>query len=286
MSRTRIACLIALPLLAAAGGSERATATPVSSQFVLDGAVVTSGTYNLATLSALPPTTQTVTYKAAGSPVTDTYSGTELQTLVNVSGGFTPAPGVKNPTLRNYVVAVGSDGYQAVFAGGEIDPKFGNRPYMAAYSDTMGHLGPGGSDGFARMVVPGDVAGGRYVSNLVNLHAGTAPSLPGTGGGVSRHDHARETGWSAGAELTAGVGIGRHVRPIAEPRVDLATREHGLIAVTADGNNIVAQRRVLHTGRRRKAAGGVHEGPKLCPGVGVGHRHPGSGIGYCLRGGR
>ena len=92
---------------------------------------------------------------------------------------------VKNSSLRNYVVAVGSDGYQAVFAGGEINPAFGNRPYMAAYSDTGGQLGAGGPDGFARMVVPGDNAGGRYVSNLVNLHAGTAPSLPGTGGGVS-----------------------------------------------------------------------------------------------------
>jgi hypothetical protein len=147
--------------------------------------VVTPGRYDLATLSVLPPTTQTVTYKAGGAPVTDTYTGTKLQTLVDTAGGFTPAPGVKNSFLRNYVVAVGSDGYQAVFAAGEFNPKFGNRPYMAAYADTGGQLGPGGPDGFARMVVPGDVAGGRYVSNLVTLHAGTAPSLPGTGGGVS-----------------------------------------------------------------------------------------------------
>jgi hypothetical protein len=147
--------------------------------------VVTPGTYDLATLSALPPTTQTVTYTAAGTPVTDTYTGTNLWTLLGSAGGFTPAPGVKNSSLRNYVVAVGSDGYQAVFASGEINPSFGNRPYMAAYSDTGGQLGPGGTQGFARMVVPGDAAGGRYVSNLVNLHAGTAPSLPGTGGGIS-----------------------------------------------------------------------------------------------------
>ncbi len=162
-----------------------AIAGPVSSQFVLDGAVVTPGTYDLAKLSALPPNTQTVTYTAAGSSVTDTYTGTNIWTLLNAAGEFTPAPGVKNSALRNYVVAVGSDGYQAVFAGGEINPNFGNRAYMAAYSDTGGQLGSGGPDGFSRMVVPGDVAGGRYVSNLVNLHAGTAPSLPGTGGGVS-----------------------------------------------------------------------------------------------------
>ena len=38
-----------------------------------------------------------------------------------------------------------------------------------AYEDTGGQLGPDGPSGFARMVVPGDIAGGRYVSNLVEL---------------------------------------------------------------------------------------------------------------------
>ena len=185
MPPVRIVVFMGLCLAVPVCLSAVATAGPASSQFVLDGAVVTPGTYNFATLSALPPTTRTVNYTAAGSSVIDTYTGTNLWSLLNSAGGFTPAPGVKNSTLRNYVVAVGSDGYQAVFAGGEINPGFGNRPYMAAYSDTGGQLGSGGPDGFARMVVPGDNAGGRYVSNLVNLHAGTAPSLPGTGGGVS-----------------------------------------------------------------------------------------------------
>jgi hypothetical protein len=160
-----------------------AIAAPVSTEFTLDDAVVTPGTYDLQTLSAFqPPTIQAVTYTAQGSPVNDTYTGTPLQTLVDAAGCFTPAPGVKNSVLRNYVVAVGSDGYQALFAGGEISPKFGNRPYMAAYADTSGQLGTGqpgspvGPAGFARMVVPGDQAGGRYVSNLVPLYAGATPS--------------------------------------------------------------------------------------------------------------
>jgi hypothetical protein len=191
MPRATTVIVLAVSLATAGSVSVATIAAPVSTQFTLDGAVVTPGTYDLQTLSALPPTTQTVTYNAAGQSVTDTYTGTLLQTLVNAAGGFTPAPGVKNSTLRNYVVAVGSDGYQALFAGGEIDPKFGDRPYMAAYADTNGQLGTGqpgspvGPSGFARMVVPGDTAGGRYVSNLVQLYAGTAPSLPGTGGGVS-----------------------------------------------------------------------------------------------------
>ncbi len=78
-------------------------------------------------------------------------------------------PAIKNDVLGFAVVATGSDGYRAVISLGEIDPMFGNQKDLVAYSDTGGQLGPGGSDGALRLVVPGDVAGGRYVSNLVSL---------------------------------------------------------------------------------------------------------------------
>jgi hypothetical protein len=130
----------------------------------------TPGIYNYASLSKLPATTQPVTYMAGTSTVMDTFTGTGLWTLLQSAGGVKPIPGVKkNSSLLNYVVAVGSDGYQAVFSGGEINPMFGGStkaPDMVAYADTNGQLGPNSSDGFARMVVPGDTAGGRYVSNL------------------------------------------------------------------------------------------------------------------------
>jgi hypothetical protein len=185
MSTRRLAVLAALPLLALTGLGNATRAASFSPEFTLDGDVGTPGTYDLASLSALPATTQTVTYTSAGTPVTNTFTGTGLWTLLNAAGGITPIPGVKNSTLLNYVVAVGSDGYQAAFSGGEINPQFGGNssaPNMVAYADTNGPLT---STGFARMVVPGDVAGGRYVSNLVNLYVGQAPLLPGTGGEVS-----------------------------------------------------------------------------------------------------
>jgi protein involved in polysaccharide export with SLBB domain len=159
MPSVRIAIALVASLAAASSLSATATAAPLSTQFVLDGDVVTPGTYDLSALSALPPTTQTVTYSAGGTPVTDTYTGTNLQTLVNAAGGFTPQPGVKNSTLRNYIVAVGSDGYQAVFAAGEFNPNFGNRPYMAAYADTGGQLGPGGPNGFLITHKPQPISG-------------------------------------------------------------------------------------------------------------------------------
>ena len=63
---------------------------------------------------------------------------------------------------------VASDGYEAVFSLGEIDPNFGNQQDLVAYADTAWQLG-GGPDGFARIVVPGDYLGGRYVSNITSI---------------------------------------------------------------------------------------------------------------------
>jgi hypothetical protein len=185
MPPSRIITAAGLSLIAGLSLVGAANAGPVSSQFTLNGDIATPGTYDLSALSGLPPTTQMVTYTSAGLPVTDTYTGVNLWTFLNSAGSITPIPGAKNSTLRNYIVAVGSDGYQAVFSGGEINPSFGKQPDMVAYADIGGQLGTGGSQGFARMVVPGDKAGGRYVSNLVTLHVEVAPSLPGGNGLLS-----------------------------------------------------------------------------------------------------
>jgi hypothetical protein len=148
----------------------------VSTEFMLSG-VQTPGTSNLATLKALPATTLTATYTAGGTPVGDTYTGVSLWRLLN-DAGLILDPTIKNDVLRQYVEAIGTDGYAAIFSLGEIDPAFGDQPDLVAYSDTGGQLGSGGPDGFARMVVPGDAAGGRYVSNLVALKVFTAAPVP------------------------------------------------------------------------------------------------------------
>ena len=107
-------------------------------------------------------------------------------TLWSVLGqaGLTAVPGARNSTLRDVVVATGSDGYKAAFSGGELDPRFGGSraPVLAAYAQDGQPLG---ADGFARAVVPGDAAGGRYVSNLAAFDVVQAPSNPSRGGGAS-----------------------------------------------------------------------------------------------------
>jgi hypothetical protein len=148
------------------------------SPVLLQGEVADPGIYNLPDLA--PGAIQTATYAAAGTPVTDIYTGISLWNLLDNAGGVT-VTSAKNDILGKYVVATGSDGYKAVFSLGEIAPNFGAQPVMVAYADTAGQLGPNGSDGLARMVVPGDHAGGRYVSDLVSLKVESLPE-PGPGG--------------------------------------------------------------------------------------------------------
>src|SRR5277367_129172 len=109
------------------------------SPVLISGQVADPGIYNLPT--TMPVTTESVTYTAAGVPVSDTYTGTTLWNLLNDAGGVTTTT-AKNDILSKYVIATGSDGYQAVFSLGEIDPSFGAQPVMVAYADTGGQLGP------------------------------------------------------------------------------------------------------------------------------------------------
>jgi hypothetical protein len=153
------------------------------SPVTLRGDVGDPGIYNLSSLT--PLSSLTATYTAAGSPVTDSYTGVRLWDLLTDAGGVT-VTSAKNDVLSKYVVATGSDGYKAVFSLGAIDPNFGAQPVTVAYADTGGQLGPNGTDGLARMVVPGDLAGGRYVSDLVSLDVKSLPEPGPTGpGGVS-----------------------------------------------------------------------------------------------------
>ena len=111
-----------------------------------------------------------------GNKVTDTYIGVSLWTLLDDAGLITD-PNIKNDVLRQYVEAIGSDGYAAIFSLGEIDPVFGDQPDLMAYADTDGQLGTDGSGRIRTYRRAGRPARGRYVSNLVALEVFTA-SVP------------------------------------------------------------------------------------------------------------
>jgi hypothetical protein len=149
-----------------------------SPELTLGGDVADPTIVTPATLAAMTQSTmmEQATYTAGSGQVSDTYTGVSLWTLIQDAGVLTD-PSIKNDLLRFGVVATGSDGYRGFISLGEIDPTFGNQPDLIAYGDTGGQLGPNGPDGALRLIVPGDHAGGRYVSNLVSLQVVDATGL-------------------------------------------------------------------------------------------------------------
>jgi len=73
----------------------------------------------------------------------------------------------KNDILRWTARVHATDNYEVEVAWGEFDPGFEAKQVLLAYADDGEPLR---DTGFARLVVPSDKKGGRYVSN-VNLVA-------------------------------------------------------------------------------------------------------------------
>jgi hypothetical protein len=157
----------AILLLGIIGVSPLAATFPggVSTVFRVTGDVRDPTSFDLQKLEELPVANQNVTYFAAGTVVTQSFTGALLWDLLQ-SVGIIVDPNIKNDILRKIVIVTGSDGYQSVFGAGEINPTFGGTQIMVAYAADGQPLG---QDGFARIVAPGDKAGGRFVSNIVKI---------------------------------------------------------------------------------------------------------------------
>jgi molybdate transport system substrate-binding protein len=117
------------------------------------------------------PHTVDVTYSSGEDTISTTFTGALLW---DVLGAAEPNfnTDVRNDKLGMFIVATGSDGYQAVIAWGEIDPDFGNQPILLAYDESGVPI-----DGGVRLVVPDDKQDGRYVSGLVDISLRDAPPV-------------------------------------------------------------------------------------------------------------
>lgn len=130
----------------------------------------------------------TVSFQTGAGPRTETYYGVPLWELINneiSSGGLQAGNSGQNPKnafLRQYVLAEATDCYGAVVAIGEIHPNFEGKQVLIAYakkaSDGSIQYLTDTDEGFARLVVPGDKAGGRYISNVRNIVVQSAPASP------------------------------------------------------------------------------------------------------------
>jgi hypothetical protein len=162
--------LFATLLLIGFGSNPLQAACPggVSTSFTVSGDVTNRAVFNLSSLQQFAPAQANVTYFAAGSVVTESFTGLLLWDLLNNPpvGGIVTNPNIKNDILHKVVVVTGTDCYQSVFGAGEFDPSFGGSQIMVAYATGGQSLG---ADGFARIVVPGDKQGGRFVSNIAKI---------------------------------------------------------------------------------------------------------------------
>jgi len=135
-----------------------------SSQFTVSSPGNPTVSVDFKTLQSLPATTETVTYLAGGTPVTDTFTGVPIWKLLT-SLGVT-----QSNVTTEYLTATGSDGYKVLYSLAEFAPNLnGAWPYadaIVAYADSNATMG---TNGLARIVIPGDNFGGRFVSNLVEL---------------------------------------------------------------------------------------------------------------------
>lgn len=185
--RNRLLAAVALALtmfVGVLGGTLAQDATPAASPVAgspsaasgsieITGLVNTPGTVTVEQLQTLPVQTAEVDFQSGKGDQHHTYTGVLLWDVLQQVGVATDE-NVKNDDLRFYAVVTANDGYQVVISLGEIDPSFGNNPYLLAWDEDGAPLE--GDAGPLRLVVPGDVHGGRYVTGVVSIDIRSAAS--------------------------------------------------------------------------------------------------------------
>lgn len=146
-----------------------------STSFQLTGLVQHTATFTLATLQALPKVTVTTTTTPLGQ---HTFGGALLYSLLQ-QGGIVTNSTRKNDILRKLALISGTDGYSVAISMGEILPTFANKQIIVAYEEDSKPLPQ--ADGFARLIVPGDMFAGRYISNVAQIDVRSPGPLPKLG---------------------------------------------------------------------------------------------------------
>jgi hypothetical protein len=161
-----------------AAGADALAADPCpggyANSFRLAGQVQNAARYRLADLQALPSNHLTVSYFSGSSGlVTKTYVGVPLIDLLNAAGLITN-PSQKNDILRKYVQIKATDCYEVIVAVADLLSNFGHQQVLVAFETADGQP-LDATEGMARLVVPGDKAGGRFVSNVTHILVRSAP---------------------------------------------------------------------------------------------------------------
>jgi hypothetical protein len=158
----------------AARAGEPACPGGYSNQFRLNGQVQNPDRFRFIDLQYRPSAQQIVSYfSGASGLVTKTYIGVPLIDLLNDAVIITD-PSRKNDILRKYVVVRATDCYEAIVAVAELLSTFGHQQVLVAFETGDGQP-LDATEGMARLIVPGDKAGGRFVSNITTITVRSAP---------------------------------------------------------------------------------------------------------------
>ncbi len=145
-----------------------------SNQFRLNGQVQNPDRFRFIDLQYRPSAQLIVSYfSGASGLVTKTYIGVPLIDLLNDAVIITD-PSQKNDILRKYVVVRATDCYEVIVAVAELLSSFGHQQVLVAFETGDGQP-LDATEGMARLVVPGDKAGGRFVSNITTITVRSAP---------------------------------------------------------------------------------------------------------------
>ncbi|MBV8713467.1 MAG: molybdate ABC transporter substrate-binding protein [Chloroflexi bacterium] len=160
----------------AAGGAAAQTANaPIPSvasatfapEVAIKGLVGNPRSFTRDDLMQLPAETVNVSFLAGQGTTQASFTGTRLLNVFDAAGGAKLPSDGNNAKLRVTVMVTGADGYQVALGWGELDPEFGGAPILLAYSQDDKPMGD--KQGMARLVVPGDKRGGRYVSTVKSI---------------------------------------------------------------------------------------------------------------------
>ncbi|MDN3359409.1 molybdopterin-dependent oxidoreductase [Actinomadura sp. DC4] len=139
----------------------------------LAGDLALPRSHTVAELRDLPQhTVETDFVCARRGPQRHVFTGPLLFDVVSAAGPrFDPV--ITKDRARYLLAVAGADGHVAVLSWGEIDPRYGRtRALLATWMDgrALDAEGP-------HLAVPGDLAGGRYISRIVRIWIGPTDRL-------------------------------------------------------------------------------------------------------------
>ena len=141
--------------------------TTFAPDVAIKGLVGAPRSFNREDLMKLQAETVQVSYQAGQGTDGGSFTGTRLLNVFDAAGGAKLPSDTNNAKLRVTAMVTGADGYQVVFGWGDLDPDFGAAPILLAYTRDGQPMGD--RQGMARLVVPGDKRGGRYVSTVKSI---------------------------------------------------------------------------------------------------------------------